>query len=83
MNKTLNALVCRHARNLLLAQGWPEETDIEQLNPHYPAGSAFMCGWMRPGWRRYLSTATMACCCEPGICRAKNDRNRGGSCTVR
>ena len=36
MNKTLNALVCRHARNLLLAQGWPEDTDIEQLNPHYP-----------------------------------------------
>mgnify|MGYP006928968672 CR=1 FL=1 len=36
MNETLNALVCRHARNLLLAQGWPEETDIEQLNPHYP-----------------------------------------------
>ncbi|ENZ8451205.1 hypothetical protein ACHBCQ_004499 [Escherichia coli] len=36
MNKTLNALVCRHARNLLLAQGWPEETDIEQLNLHYP-----------------------------------------------
>lgn len=29
MNKTLNALVCHHARNLLLAQGWPEETDIE------------------------------------------------------
>ncbi|MFS8239580.1 hypothetical protein ACMG5M_26575, partial [Escherichia coli] len=26
MNETLNALVCRHARNLLLAQGWPEET---------------------------------------------------------
>lgn len=39
MNKTLNALVCRHARNLLLAQGWPEETDIEQLNPHYPGGA--------------------------------------------
>ncbi|ENT7606928.1 hypothetical protein HVX37_23840 (plasmid) [Escherichia coli] len=36
MNKTLHALVCRHARNLLLAQGRPEETDIEQLNPHYP-----------------------------------------------
>ena len=34
MNKPLNALVCRHARNLLLAQGLPEETDIEQLNPH-------------------------------------------------
>ncbi|EEC8637799.1 hypothetical protein ABMQ09_002229 [Escherichia coli] len=24
MNKTLNALVCHHARNLLLAQGWPD-----------------------------------------------------------
>ncbi|EPT2610829.1 hypothetical protein ACVPVJ_005180, partial [Escherichia coli] len=24
MNKTLNALICRHARDLLLAQGWPE-----------------------------------------------------------
>ncbi|EIL14497.1 plasmid SOS inhibition protein B, partial [Escherichia coli O111:H11 str. CVM9534] len=23
MNKTLNALICRHARDLLLAQGWP------------------------------------------------------------
>ncbi|HBC1741977.1 TPA: hypothetical protein ICB14_005170, partial [Escherichia coli] len=28
MNETLNALICRHARNLLLAQGWPEETDV-------------------------------------------------------
>ncbi|HFV2339357.1 hypothetical protein ACMG5M_27085, partial [Escherichia coli] len=27
-NTTLNALICRHARNLLLAQGWPEETDV-------------------------------------------------------
>nr|AUH17743.1 hypothetical protein PCOV19_00108 [Escherichia coli] len=36
MNKTLNALVCRHARNLLLAQGWPEETDVDQRNPNYP-----------------------------------------------
>ena len=26
-NTTLNALICRHARNLLLAQGWPEETE--------------------------------------------------------
>ncbi|EIL11406.1 hypothetical protein ECO9450_08778, partial [Escherichia coli O103:H2 str. CVM9450] len=23
-NTTLNALICRHARDLLLAQGWPE-----------------------------------------------------------
>ncbi|STG40183.1 YchA [Escherichia coli] len=36
MNKTLNALVCRHARNLLLAQGWPEETDVDQRNLNYP-----------------------------------------------
>lgn len=35
-NTTLNALICRHARNLLLAQGWPEETDVDQLNPNYP-----------------------------------------------
>ncbi|MEL9980109.1 hypothetical protein J4W71_23020 [Escherichia coli] len=29
-NSTLNALICRHARNLLLAQGWPEETDVDR-----------------------------------------------------
>ncbi|GHL51182.1 hypothetical protein ECZU29_60320 [Escherichia coli] len=23
-------------RNLLLAQGWPEETDVDQRNPNYP-----------------------------------------------
>ena len=36
MNKTLNALICRHARDLLLAQGWPEETDVDQRNPNHP-----------------------------------------------
>lgn len=35
-NTTLNALICRHARDLLLAQGWPEETDVDQRNPKYP-----------------------------------------------
>lgn len=35
-NTTLNALICRHARNLLLAQGWPEETNVDQRNPKYP-----------------------------------------------
>ncbi|HCB2339250.1 TPA: hypothetical protein MYR45_003956 [Escherichia coli] len=35
-NTTLNALICRHARNLLLAQGWPEETDVDQRNSKYP-----------------------------------------------
>ncbi|CAM6754031.1 YchA [Escherichia coli] len=58
MNETLNALICRHARNLLLAQGWPEETDVDQRNPKYP-------GWISiyvllDG--RYSLTATMACC---------------------
>lgn len=36
MNETLNALIYRHASNLLLAQGWPEETDVDQRNPKYP-----------------------------------------------
>ncbi|ENH12030.1 putative ycfA [Escherichia coli P0302308.12] len=36
MNETLNALIYRHARNLLLAQGWPEETDVDQRNPNHP-----------------------------------------------
>ncbi|MCT7049670.1 hypothetical protein [Salmonella enterica] len=36
-NTTLNALICRHARNLLLAQGWPEDTDVDQRDPqNYP-----------------------------------------------
>lgn len=35
MNETLNALIYRHASNLLLAQGWPEETDVDQRNPKY------------------------------------------------
>ena len=43
MNETLNALICRHARNLLLAQGWPEETDVDQCNPKYP-------GWTAVEW---------------------------------
>ncbi|SYX53540.1 Uncharacterised protein (plasmid) [Escherichia coli] len=75
MNKTLNALVCHHARNLLLAQGWPEETDIEQLIRTIRAGSAFMCDWMYPGWRRYLSAAMMACCRRSWRLPCKTDRN--------
>ncbi|EHS1649563.1 TPA: hypothetical protein ACG6AX_003520 [Escherichia coli] len=36
-NTTLNALICRHARNLLLAQGWPQDTDVDQRDPqNYP-----------------------------------------------
>ena len=46
MNETLNALICRHARNLLLAQVWPEETDVDQRNPNYP-------GWISNYERLY------------------------------
>ena len=35
MKDTLNALICRHTRNLLLAQCWPEETDFDQRSPNY------------------------------------------------
>lgn len=33
---SMNHTIYRHARNLLLAQGWPEETDVDQRNPKYP-----------------------------------------------
>ncbi len=76
MNETLNALICRHARNLLLAQGWPEETDVDQRNRSIRAGSAFMFCWMRPGWRRYLSTSRRRTAAAPGLCHSETDRNR-------
>ena len=62
MNKTLNALVCHHARNLLLAQGWPEETDIEQLNPHYPGWISIYVRLDVSRLATLLSAAMMACC---------------------
>lgn len=49
MNETLNALICRHARNLLLAQGWPEETDVDQRNPKYWTMQTAFCIWTRRG----------------------------------
>ncbi len=30
--------------------------------PKYPGWISITCGWMRPGWRRYLSTVTAAYC---------------------
>ena len=36
MNETLNALICCHARNPLLAPGRPEVTDVDQRNPNHP-----------------------------------------------
>lgn len=66
MNETLNALICRHARNLLLAQGWPEETDVDQRNPKYPGWISIYVRLDAPRLatllRRYLSTVTAAYC---------------------
>lgn len=62
MNETLNALICRHARNLLLAQGWPEETDVDQRNPKYPGWISIYVLLDAPRWRPYLSTVTAAYC---------------------
>ncbi|EMX79736.1 hypothetical protein ECENVIRA811_5550 [Escherichia coli Envira 8/11] len=62
MNETLNALIYRHASNLLLAQGWPEETDVDQRNPKYPGWISIYVRLDAPGWRRYLSTVTAAYC---------------------
>ncbi|EMA2734264.1 TPA: hypothetical protein L7312_003780 [Escherichia coli] len=61
MNKTLNALICRHARNLLLAQGWPEETDKDVA-----AGSALPghAGHGLVGFQ--LCSLSVVC----GLCRA-------------
>ncbi|EKG0944724.1 hypothetical protein O1O44_005062, partial [Shigella dysenteriae] len=44
MNETLNALICRHARNLLLAQGWPAMCCVYRMNR--PAGglTVVFCG---------------------------------------
>nr|AZQ23605.1 hypothetical protein [Escherichia coli] len=50
MNKTLNALVCRHARNLLLAQGWPKrrmltsEIELSGLDQHLRAAGCAPAG---------------------------------------
>ncbi|CAD6024307.1 MULTISPECIES: hypothetical protein [Enterobacteriaceae] len=35
---TLNALICRRARDLLIAQGWPERTDVDQREPEKHPG---------------------------------------------
>ena len=49
MNDMLNALIYRHVSNLLLAQGWPEETDVDQRNPKYPGWTADPGDSPRPG----------------------------------
>ncbi len=83
MNETLNALICRHARNLLLAQGWPEETDVDQRNPNHPGWISIYVRLDAPRLGRYSLTATMACCRRTGFRHSETDRNRGGTGTVR
>ncbi|ENH27045.1 hypothetical protein ECP030230813_5184 [Escherichia coli P0302308.13] len=65
--RNAEALICRHARNLLLAQGWPEETDVDQRTRSIRAGSAFMFCWMRPGWRRYYQPSRRRTAAAPGL----------------
>ncbi len=83
MNKTLNALVCRHARNLLLAQGWPEETDVDQRNPNYPGWISIYVRLDAPRLATLLSTVTAAYCRRSWPPPFRDDRNRGGPGTVR
>ncbi|ENE30089.1 hypothetical protein ECP03022936_5218 [Escherichia coli P0302293.6] len=66
-NTTLNALICRHARNLLLAQGWPEETDVDQRNPKYPGWISIYVLLDAPRLATLLSTVTAAYCRRPGL----------------
>ncbi len=60
MNETLNALICRHARNLLLAQGWPAMCCVYLMNRPVAGLTGIFCGrWSRkPGlksaaWRMH------------------------------
>nr|WP_270348127.1 hypothetical protein [Escherichia coli] len=69
MNETLNALICRHARNLLLAQGWPEETDVDQRNPNYP-------GWISIYVRLDAPTSGRRNAGVFPVCRRMADRRR-------
>ncbi len=74
--QTLNALICRHARNLLLAQGWPEETDVDQRTRSIRAGSAFMFCWMRPAGDVTYQPSRRRTATAPGLRHSQTDRNR-------
>ncbi len=39
-----------------------KKTDVDQRNPNHPGWISVSVCWMRPGWRRYLSTVTAAHC---------------------
>ncbi len=59
-NSTLNALICRHACNLPLAQGLPEETDVDQRNPKYPGWISIYVLLDAPRLATLLITVTAA-----------------------
>ncbi len=81
MNKTLNALVCRHARNLLLAQGWPEETDVDGEIPTIGLDQHLRCGWMRPAGDVTCHGAAYFAASQPSAIQGKPEPGR--NCTVR
>ncbi len=74
-NITLNALICRHA-NLLLAQGWPEETDVDQRNRTI---RQLMFCWMRPAGDVTYQPSRRRTAAAPGLRHSQTDRNRGGT----
>ena len=55
MNETLNALICRHARNLLLAQGWPAMCCVYLMNRPVAGLTGIFCG--RLLWRHGMKSA--------------------------
>ena len=60
MNETLNALICRHARNLLLAQGWRDLGRIPGFGEVEPARKAYWLVAPLPQWRQKKVKALVA-----------------------
>lgn len=79
MNKTLNALICRHARDLLLAQGWPEETDVDQRNLKYPGWISIYVRLDAPRLATLLVNRHDGVLPPHGLRHSETDRNRGGT----
>ncbi len=75
-NTTLNALICRHARNLLLAQGWPEETDVDQRNPKYPGWISIYVLLDAPRLATLLVNRHGGVLPPHGLRHSETDRNR-------
>ncbi len=83
MNEMLNALIYRHASNLLLAQGWPEETDVDQRNPKYPGWISIYVRLDAPRLATLLIKRHGGVLPPLRLCHSETDRNRSGTCSVR